>query len=171
MDLTYVEVCGTRGDLPPEGYRHVLRHERLGAGQAVFRTAANALGRWDMHRAAGFAVRAPDGPAAVRGRMSAGVGIGPLRVWAPCEVVWLFDQPRFYAFGCGTLTGHPVSGEEAFELRLDDDDQVWFDIRAFSRPATWYARWGGRLGEGLQDRITDRYVRALRGLANMYIGG
>jgi uncharacterized protein (UPF0548 family) len=45
-----------------------------------------------------------------------------------------------------------------------DSGRVWFDIRAFSRPATWVGRAGGPVAALLQTRITDRYVAAARSL-------
>jgi uncharacterized protein (UPF0548 family) len=166
VQLTYPEVGATRhpGDDMPGGYRHVRRHARLGSGDAVFERAADALAHWRMHRAAGLAVRASAIEAAPGVRISSGVGTGPLRIWAPCEVVWLVDEPGRYGYGYGTLAGHPASGEEAFDISMVDGD-VWLDIRAFSRPARWYTRLGRPVVERLQDRATDRYVTALRRLA------
>jgi uncharacterized protein (UPF0548 family) len=163
VQLTYPEAGATRGDELPAGYRHVRRHANLGRGQTVFQAAADALGHWRMHRAAGLAVRASAGEARV-GVRSSGLGIGPLRIWAPCEVIWLVDEPdRYgygYGYGYGTLPGHPESGEEAFIVSLVDGG-VWFDIRAFSRPARWYTRLGRPVVDRLQDRATDRYAAAL----------
>ena len=188
MSLTYVEVGGTRGELP-EGYHHVRRHELIGTGEPVFRVGAAALRRWEMHRASGLRVRAHGGtrfapveparttpalpvpdpkaprPVAVGVRVACGAGVGALRIWVPCEVVWCLDKPRFFGFGYGTLPGHPECGEEAFELSLDDAGQVWFDIKAFSRPATWYSRLAGPVARAAQRRVTDRYVQAMRQIA------
>jgi uncharacterized protein (UPF0548 family) len=165
VDLTYPEVGATRGDELPDGYRHLRRHERIGVGEDAFRAVVDALRGWDMHRGAGMAVRA-SGPARVGGRMASGTGPRPLRLWAPVEVVWLLDEPRRFGVGYGTLPGHPVRGEEAFEVHLDQADQVWAEIRAFSRPARWYARLARPLIGVLQDRITERYLRALRRAAS-----
>src|SRR5205814_9021796 len=162
--FTYSEVGATRDAALPDGYRHVRRHERLGVGESTLRRAATALANWDMQRGAGLSIRS-SGPAGPGVRVASGIGVGPLRVWAPCEVVWFRDEPDRYAYGYGTLPGHPECGEEAFDVRLDADGQVWFDIRAFSRPAAWYARLGVPVVNRLQDLVTDRYVAALRRLA------
>ena len=43
---------------------------------------------------------------------------------------------RRFGFAYGTLPGHAESGEERFLIEWDqDEDGVWFDILAFSRPA------------------------------------
>ncbi|GLJ24874.1 hypothetical protein SUGI_0475720 [Cryptomeria japonica] len=40
-----------------------------------------------------------------------------------------------YCFGSGTLQGHLLAGEERFSVELDEDDNVWYEILSFSRPA------------------------------------
>ena len=93
-----------------------------------------------------------------------GSGIGRLRLWVPCRVVWVRDEPDTYGYGFGTLPGHPEHGEEAFLVSHDTAGRAWFEVRAFSRPATWYARLGGPVTRRFQDRVTDRYVSAARSL-------
>ena len=158
-ELTYPEIGATRsGDLPA-GYRHVRRHEPLGTGVEVFRRAAAALAGWRLQR--GVGMRIPDGtPApAVGGRFTARLA-GLIGI--PCEVVWVVDEPRRYGFAYGTLPGHPETGEQAFEVTLDDADLVWLDIRAFSRPARWYTRLGGPLTYIAQNLATAGYVAVAR---------
>jgi uncharacterized protein (UPF0548 family) len=65
-------------------------------------------------------------------------------------------------YGFGTLPGHPEHGEEAFLVTRDAGGRAWFEVRAFSRPATWYARLGGPVTHRFQDRVTDGYVSAAR---------
>jgi uncharacterized protein (UPF0548 family) len=165
MDMTYPEVGATRGEPLPTGYRQVRRRVLLGSGAAVFRAAADGLAHWQMQRGAGLAVRASAPVAAMGVRIASGAGAGPLRLWAPCVVVWVVDEARRYGYGYGTLPAHPEIGEEAFEVSLDEAGQVWFELRAFSRPGRWYMRLAGPLGHLVQDRITDRYVRSMRKLA------
>jgi uncharacterized protein (UPF0548 family) len=160
--LTYPETGATRGTDLPAGYRHVRRHEHLGTGVAAFRRAAEGLRRWDMQRGAGLRVPADTPPPAEGIRVTFGLA-GLLRI--PCEVVWVVDEARCYGYAYGTLPGHPESGEEAFAVHLDEDGQVWLDIRAFSRPARWYTRLCGPLGWFAQDFATGRYVSAMRRVA------
>jgi uncharacterized protein (UPF0548 family) len=163
VQLTYPEVGATLTDRLPDRYRHVRRHERLGVGEATLRAASVALADWSMQRAAGLLIRA-SGPPVVGLRITSGIGFGPFRVWAPCKVVWVRDEPDRYGFGYGTLTGHPERGEEGFEVSMRAGGEVWFDIRAFSRPARWYAKLAGPVTDRIQDAVTDRYVNALREL-------
>lgn len=166
VELTYAEVGGTRaGAEPPAGYRHVRRGVFVGHGVPVFAAARAGLAQWRVFQAAGLATRASAPAAAPDVEISNGLGVGPLRLWVPCRVVWLVDEPRRYGYAIGTLPGHPESGEEAFELTADERGSVWFEVRAFSRPATWYSRLGGPVTHALQDWMTGRYLRGLCRLA------
>ena len=84
-----------------------------------------------------------------------------LRIGAPCRVVYVVDGQREKGFAYGTLPGHPESGEERFAVLWREDDVVEIRIRAFSRPATWWARLGGPVARRVQLGITQRYLRAL----------
>jgi uncharacterized protein (UPF0548 family) len=159
VTFTYPEVGATQTDQLPVGYSHARRRVEV---SDLGRVAAG-MRAWGIHRGAGLAVRAAGEPA-VGLAFRSGAGIGPLRLWVPCQVVWVRDEPDAYGYGFGTLPGHPEHGEEAFLVSRDADGRAWFEVRAFSRPATWYARLGGPVTRRFQDRVTDRYVAAARGL-------
>jgi uncharacterized protein (UPF0548 family) len=161
-DLTYPEVGETRTEPMPAGYRHVRRHAIVGQGRAAFAAVRAGMLDFQIHRGAGMRVRAA-GPPALDATFDTGIGLGPLRIWAPCRFVWYSDEELEFGYGFGTLPGHPARGEESFLATLRGDD-VHFTIRAFSRPATWYARLGGPLATLMQDRVTDRYLVAARRL-------
>ena len=162
MTFTYPEVGATRlalveGGPLPAGYDHVLRHVPI---ESAFDPAAAALAAWRPQRGAGLDVRTDADRAAVGVRFTTGIGVGPLRLWAPCEIVWLVDEADRFGFGFGTLEGHPEAGEEGFLVSVADG-RVWFDVAAFSRPAKWWVRVGHAFARKLQARVTDRYVRAM----------
>ena len=90
-----------------------------------------------------------------------GLGIGPLRLRAPCRVVYVVEEPRRGGFAYGTLAGHPESGEEAFIVEHHRTDAVSFTVTAFSRPAMRLARVAGPLGAIVQRQMTSRYLRTL----------
>ena len=93
--------------------------------------------------------------------MLRGRGPGPLRIGAPCRVVYVVDEPGRRGFAYGTLPGHPERGEEAFLIRQHDDGTVIFTITAFSTPATPLAKAAGPIGRAIQRSISTRYLRAL----------
>jgi uncharacterized protein (UPF0548 family) len=90
------------------------------------------------------------------------LGLGPLRVAAPCEVVWTVYEKNRTGFAYGTLAGHPEHGEESFVIDHGEDGSVWFTVMAFSRPARWYTRLSGPLVPVLQRWYARRLGRVLR---------
>jgi uncharacterized protein (UPF0548 family) len=163
VDPTYPEIGASTGPLPV-GYRHVRRSRSIGTGAAAFDSAADQLLSWNVHRQAGLGVEAPAASAALGSTIVLRVEIGPLRIFAPCRVVAVIDEPRQRGFAYGTLPGHPETGEELFVVTRSADDQVHFHISAFSRPSTWWARIGGPVTRRVQDLMTDRYVTAASGI-------
>ncbi|MFL1379473.1 DUF1990 family protein [Nocardiopsis protaetiae] len=160
-DYSYTEVGATRAPALPPGYDHLRRTGPAGRGGDDFRAAAEALMRWDVHRGAGLTVRADPGPARAGGRVVLGFGVGPLRVWAPCRVLYTVDEPRRRGFAYGTLDGHPERGEELFCVEHGERGEVVLSITAFSAPALWWSRLAAPLSRAVQRRITDRYLRVL----------
>lgn len=164
LDVTYPEVGGTAATALPAGYRHVERSVVVGEGAQTLRRATSALLTWSVHRAAGMTVTGP--PAVTAGAtVVLTVGRRPFRVDAPCRVLSVTDLPDRGGFVYGTLPGHPETGEEAFLVRLAPDGRVMFTVRAFSRPATWWARLGRPVSGAVQDGLTRRYLTSLRTLA------
>jgi uncharacterized protein (UPF0548 family) len=153
--LTYPEVGATAGELPA-GYHHLRRSRNL--GPADLDELAERLFAWEVQRLSGLTV---DGPRVAQGvDVVVGFGLGPVRIPAPCRVVYVVTEPDRRGFAYGTLPGHPESGEEAFLLSRNGND-ITFEIVAFSRPARWFSRLGAPVARRVQSRITDRYLAAL----------
>ena len=174
LRFSYDVVGSTRYDETPPGYHRLEHKARIGAGDEVFRRAGEALLNWRMHRIAGLPMTATDSPATIGtnslGRLGAGMLVGRLRTAVPgglpipCRVVWTVDEPDRIGFAYGTLEGHPESGEESFVVTREPDG-IYFTIRAYSRPAAWYARLGGPVTRQAQLQAARRYARSLERLA------
>ncbi|MCL3860330.1 DUF1990 domain-containing protein [Actinotalea sp. K2] len=158
--LTYSEVGATHGPLPA-GYRHLVRSRTIGRGEDDFARAAEQLMTWQGHRGAGARVAQQTPPAAEGVEVEVWFGRGPLRVTAPCRVVYTVQEPTARGFAYGTLPGHPLRGEERFVVRRQADGTVVMEITAFSRPCTWWSRAGAPLVVVFQRLFTHRYLRAL----------
>ncbi|MDT0451694.1 DUF1990 family protein [Streptomyces hesseae] len=163
--FTYAEVGATARTPLPAGYHHLRVTTRLGRGRAVFRTAAEAVLDWRMHRAM-TGVRIPAGtPAVAPGvRVRPAIGFGPLRLSGECAVVRVVREETTAGFAYGTLPGHPECGEEAFVVAIDEDGWVTLTVLAFSRPARWFTRAAGPLVRIVQRAYGRECGRALRGL-------
>jgi uncharacterized protein (UPF0548 family) len=177
LRFSYDVVGSTRYDETPPGYHRLEHRARIGAGNEVFARAGEALLNWRMHRAAGVPMTATDAPPRIGtntlGRLGAGILAGRLRTLSPlgrlglpvpCRVVWTVDEPDRIGFAYGTLEGHPESGEESFVVTRESDG-VYFTVRAYSRPATWYTRLAGPATRKAQTYAARRYANALQRLA------
>jgi uncharacterized protein (UPF0548 family) len=156
LPFTYEAVGATAGT-PPAGYVVDRTRIRLGEGEAVFRSASAALRRWEQFRLGWVEAWPPDTPIQT-GEVVAVMGRA-LGVWwlNACRVVYVVDEAgpvSRFGFAYGTLPGHVESGEERFLVEWDrNDDAVWYDILAFSRPHHVLTRLGYPVVRRLQKRF------------------
>ena len=145
--------------------RRFTRTADLGFGADLFDRASRSLINWDMHRGAGLLV-VVDGPATPGRTVTLHPRSGPsawLRLSAPCEVTEVYDDDTTLVFTYRALPGHPERGRETFMVSHDPaTDVVRLTINAESEHATWLARIGAPIARAEQDRITRRYLAALR---------
>lgn len=163
--LNYPEIGATRLGPLPDGYHHLHHTTRIGRGRAAFEEAGGAVTTWRMHRRSGARVRTEAVRAEPGTRLEVSAGLGPLRLTAPCEVVWTAYEKDRTGFAYGTVQGHPERGEESFVVDIRDDGSVWFTVMAFSRPAAWYSRLAGPAVPVLQQWYARRLGRTLRQIA------
>lgn len=165
--LSYRQVGATGHALPADSH-HLARDIAIGRGSTTFEQAAEALMTWQIQRGAGFEV------SATATRAAPGVNVLLVRpllpgsrggLVAPCRVVHTVEQPDRIGFTYGTLEGHPLSGEESFNVLLGADGTVRFVLIGFVRPANPGLRAMGGLGRMFvaraSERMADRYARAL----------
>jgi uncharacterized protein (UPF0548 family) len=164
LRFNYDAVGSTRSDQAPPGYHRLGHRSRIGEGADVFFRAGEGVLTWRMHRAAGIRIDA-ETPRAEIGTNSLGrLGVGRIGLVIPCRVVWTVNESERIGFGYGTLQGHPEAGEESFVVTRENDE-VWFTVLSYSRPATWYTRLGGPTGRLGQQFVARRYASVLQRLA------
>ncbi|MET7281314.1 DUF1990 family protein [Kribbella sp. NPDC005582] len=139
----------------------VERSACVGSGDAVWASAGREVFRWGVKTRSGFEV-ADERLVAVGNRYWIVARIGPLRVREPVEVVAVVDEVDRKGFAYRTLEGHPIRGEEAFEVSRREDGSVWLTVRSLTRPATGVRRVVYPLARVAQVFYRRRYLRALR---------
>ena len=142
---TFADVGATRaaaldGAPLPGGWNHVRLQQVVGRGEGALEAAADCVLGWRMHRGAGLGVLAQAPRAELGSTVVVAIGLGPLRILAPCRIVWTVDEPDRRGFGYAALPGHPAVGEEAFVVSRDADGVVTYTLVALSRPARWFTR-------------------------------
>lgn len=133
LPFTYAEV-GATNTTPPAGYNVDHNRIRLGEGEATYQRAVEALKNWRQFEL-GWVTIVPRGVPVETGATVA-VKARAFGTWSlnACRVVYVIDEPRRFGFAYGTLPDHVERGEERFLIEWLDDDSVWYDIFAFSRP-------------------------------------
>lgn len=131
----------------------------------MFARAAEALRQWKMADTGWIELCWPDTP--IREGSTVAVVARHYGFWslnAP-RVVYVVDDHRGqtrYSFAYGTLKEHAETGEERFTVELQPEDQsVWYDIYAFSRP-NGLARLGYPFSRRLQKRFARDSKEAMR---------
>ncbi len=158
LGLTYSAVGATTTN-PPAGYVVDHTRMRLGAGEKVFAAAKAALERWQQFRL-GWLEASPEDTPIKEGQVVA-ILARSLGLWRlnACRIVAVVDEDgpvHRFGFAYGTLPDHAGSGEERFLVEWDrEDDSVWYDILAFSRPRHFLAR----LGYPWMRRVQKRFGR------------
>src|SRR5262245_42390397 len=152
QNFSYSEVGATRWN-PPSGY--TVDHNRvlLGRGAGAFRRAVERINAWHMFDL-GWLEIFPKAIAIEPG-VTVAVRIRHSGFWSlnACRIVYLIQEERRYGFAYGTLQDHAEQGEERFSIEWTDDDSVWYDILAFSRPRQWQAKVARPLSRMLQRRF------------------
>lgn len=92
----------------------------------------------------------------VRGRVSG------MSADAELRVISVIDEARRTGFTLGTSGGSVVSGEEAFLIEWrEDNDEVWFTVRAFDAPTSLLYRLLPGLVKRRRRQLFARYLRAI----------
>jgi len=157
-DFTYSAVGATAGT-PPAGF--VVDHTRikLGNGEQVFEAAKNAIKCWEHFQLGWVESSSKDIP--IEKGQVVGVLARAFGLWClnACRIVAVIDEVGSisrYGFVYGTLPDHVESGEERFQVEWSrNDNTVWYDILAFSRPNHFLTR----LGYPLVRRIQKKFAR------------
>jgi uncharacterized protein (UPF0548 family) len=156
LPFSYPEVGATRKDLPG-GYTIDHNRRKLGSGAQVFERAVEAIRSWKQFDL-GWVQIVPRGRPLEVGEIVA-IRTRHFGFWSlnACRVVYLINQGeplRKYGFAYGTLNSHVERGEERFTIEWNEDDNsVWYDILAFSRPNKLIVKLGLPLARMLQKRF------------------
>ena len=168
QEFSYPNVGATRGK-PPAGFNFDHNRIQLGEGAEAFARAVQAIRQWKMFDIPWLQICWPDAP--IREGTAVAVLVSHFGFWSlnPARIVYVIEEnggSKDYGFAYGTLNGHAESGEERFAVELRTDDQsVWYDLAAFSRP-TGLARLGYPFSRTLQRQfIQDSQNAMLRAVA------
>jgi uncharacterized protein (UPF0548 family) len=155
--FSYEEVGASRHEAP-KGYTADHNRVQLGRGADTFERAKRAIQCWKMFEMAWISLCWPDTPIVPGANVA--VVVSHLGFWSmnACRIVYLIEEHgslEKYGFAYGTLPEHGELGEERFTVEFHPDDQsVWYDLYAFSRPTAL-----ARLAYPFTRRLQKRFAR------------
>ncbi|HTF42649.1 MAG TPA: DUF1990 domain-containing protein [Terriglobales bacterium] len=156
--FSYPEV-GASALAVPTGYNVDHNRIQLGSGEVTWGRAVDAIRAWQMFSMPWVSLHWPSAPL----QIGIDVAVTVRHFWLyslnACRIVYVVDEEgpiKRFGFAYGTLAEHAESGEERFTVEWNrDDDKVWYDILAFSRPRQMLARLGHPLSRLLQKRFAE----------------
>ena len=146
------------------GYNTDHNRRLLGHGPIVFEQAMTAIRSWKMFDIHWLTLYWPDTAIEVGATMA--VLVQHLGIWSlnACRVVYLIKETgslERFGFAYGTLQDHAERGEERFTVEWNkEDDSVWYDIFAVSKPGT-VARMAYPYARRLQSRFAKDSLDAM----------
>jgi uncharacterized protein (UPF0548 family) len=165
-ELNYPEIGGSRDPSLLRGYNIDHYSIQLGQGEAAYERAVAAvreLHMWDFDWIQLCWPTRPIAVGTVLATLTRQMGVWFLNA---CRIVYVIeeDQPRHrFGFAFGTIAGHIERGEERFLVEWrPEDDSVWYEILAFSRPAHWLLNLGYPYARRVQKRFGADSLQAIR---------
>ena len=156
--FSYSEV-GASATTAPLGYNVDHNRIQLGKGEVTWQRAVEAIRAWKMFSMPWVNLHWPTAP--ILGGTDVAVSVHHFGFYSlnACRIVYVVDEEgpmKRFGFAYGTLAQHAESGEERFTVEWNrDDDRVWYDILAFSRPKKMLARLGYPLSRLFQKRFAE----------------
>jgi len=160
---SYAEVGATSSAIP-SAYTIDHNRVRLGSGATSWDNAVRAIRSWEMFSIGWTQLCWPDTPIRVGADVAVLIRHFGFYSLNGARIVYVIDDdgPRKrFGFAYGTLLEHAESGEERFMVEWNrEDDSVWYDLLAFSRPCHFLSRLGFPIARILQKRFgTDSKAR------------
>ncbi len=156
--FSYPEV-GASATTAPTGYNVDHNRIQLGKGEDTWQRATEAIRTWQMFSLPWVSLHWPNAPIQVGTDLAVSVHHLGFYSLNACRIVYVVDEEgpvKRFGFAYGTLAEHAESGEERFTVEWNrDEDSVWYDILAFSRPRQMLARLGYPLSRLLQKRFAE----------------
>ena len=156
LPFSYPEVGASQVGAPP-GYPVNHHRSQLGAGEAAFARAIDAVRHWQMYDLSWTRLCWPGTP--IMQGATVAVLAHHFGFWSlnASRIIYLIEETgavQRFGFAFGTLPGHAEQGEERFTVEWHRrDDSVWYEVFAFARARHLLAKAGYPLMRLIQIRF------------------
>jgi uncharacterized protein (UPF0548 family) len=160
LPYTYTPIGGTKSK-KIDSYDNDFAKIKLGEGDVFFEKAKKLICDWKMF---------PLGWTKILGEnksIQEGTSIVMMArfmgVWFrnSCKIVYVIDEKNRFGFAYGTLPGHIESGEELFLVEINEQKEVFYSIKAFSRPRHFLAKIGYPIIRILQEKFRQDSMKQM----------
>lgn len=163
--FSYSDVGASNEAKLPVGFDVDHNRIRIGTGEPAWRKAVEAVNAWRMFEMPWCELYWPAVP--IQPGTNVGILLFHLGFYSlnASRIIYTIhekgDVARF-GFAYGTLSHHAEIGEERFSVEWHkQDDSVWYDLFAFSRPRVLAARIGYPITRMLQRRFVKYSKQAM----------
>ncbi len=171
--FSYDELGATHeGAKAPAGYAVDHNRARLGRGRDTFERAVAALYSWKMFDVGWARLVPADAPVEVGTTVAVVARHYGFHSLNPCRITYTIEEDEGglvrRGFSYGTLSQHGEKGEERFTVEWRrEDDSVYYDLYALSRPKHLLAWLGYPLARRLQRRFARDSLQAMVQATNL----
>jgi uncharacterized protein (UPF0548 family) len=171
--FSYDELGATHeGAKAPAGYAVDHNRARLGRGRNTFERAVAALYSWKMFDVGWARLVPADAPVEVGTTVAVVAKHYGFHSLNPCRITYTIEEDEGglvrRGFSYGTLLEHGEKGEERFTVEWRrENDSVFYDLYAFSRPNHFLAKLGYPLARRLQRRFARDSLQAMVRATNL----
>ena len=139
-DYAYKEVGATATNEKFPHYDNDYSSQIIGKGEEVWQKAKLALKNWQQFPLPWTKIF-PNTTPLKKGETVA-VLFRLFGLWwkNSTKIVYTFDEANRFGFAYGTLQNHVEMGEEVFWIEKDNEGNVSYHIKAFSKPKFWMAK-------------------------------
>jgi uncharacterized protein (UPF0548 family) len=165
--FSYDDVGASReGAKAPTGYAVDHNRARLGRGRDTFERAVAALHAWKMFDVGWARLVPEDAPVKVGVTVAVLARHYGFHSLNPCRISYTIEEDEGCfvrrGFAYGTLPAHGERGEERFTVEWRrEDDSVFYDLYAYSRPNHLLTWLGYPLARSLQRRFARGSLQAM----------
>ncbi len=162
-EFSYQDQYGTKME-QVKGFDNDLNTIFIGKGKEVWQNAKTALKNWQQFPV-GWTKIYDDKTPLLEGNVVA-VLFKLFGIWwiNSAKIVYTFDEHDRFGFAYGTLEGHVEQGEECFWIDRDKDGNVYYHIKAFSKPAFWAAKIGYPIARSYQRKFVRESMARMKEL-------
>jgi uncharacterized protein (UPF0548 family) len=160
VGATQPEKTQSEKNVSPPGF--IKDHNRisLGTGEATFEKAKEAIKNWKAY-ALGWTKIYPNAHPEKDKTFCVVVNHFGFYSLSSLRIVYIVDEPKRFAFAIGTLPGHVEKGEERFMVEWLENDSVYYDLLAFSKPQHALVYLGYPVARQLQKRFARDSKQAM----------